>query len=85
MFKTMSAVAAAAFAAAAITFFPSLSPQVAASTPVPVVKGDRLDLGARSDCRENPWPYYERACLPRDASQSGRAVRIITVDRISTR
>ncbi|MGH6784958.1 MAG: hypothetical protein ACREBP_10085 [Sphingomicrobium sp.] len=83
MFKAMSALAAASCVAAAIAFFPGFS-QVEASTPAPVVKGDRLDIRVLgSGCSQRSWPYYEAACL-RDRSQNGgraREVRIVSGDR----
>ena len=82
MFKTMSALAAAAGVAAAVAFFPSFS-KVEASTPAPTVTGDRLDSrepGAA--CSQRSWPYYDTGCL-RDANRNGgraRDVRIVSSD-----
>lgn len=82
MSKAIWAVAAAALVAAAITLFPSLSPRVEASTPVPVTKGDRLDIRAIGpSCSEQAWPYYETGCLRRRIGGARRAVRVVTSDR----
>jgi len=83
MIKTISALAAASCVAAAIAFFPSFS-KVEASTPIPTMKGDRLDSrepGAA--CSQRSWPYYDTVCL-RDPSRNGgraRDVRIVSSDR----
>ena len=44
MIKALSAVAVAAFIAAALTVLPGFAPQVEASVPVALAKGDRLDI-----------------------------------------
>src|ERR1700761_1279864 len=46
MIKALSAVAVAAFVAAALTVLPGFAPQVEASTPQALAKGDRLDIHA---------------------------------------
>jgi hypothetical protein len=84
MIKTISALAiAASLAAAAVAVFPGFS-QVEASTPAPVVKGDRLDSREPgAGCSQHSWPYYDTACL-RDPSRNGgraREVRIVSSDR----
>jgi hypothetical protein len=84
MFKTMSAIAVAAFAAATFIAFPSLSPQVEAGTPAPVAKADRLDirpLGAA--CSQQAWPYFEHGCLrdQRAAQGQARTVRVVVPGR----
>src|SRR5579859_3271715 len=43
MIKALSAIAVAAFVAAALTVLPGFAPQVEASTPHVLAKGDRLD------------------------------------------
>ena len=87
MFKIYSIIAAAALVAGALVMAPSLG-QVSASTRDTVTqttsgKGDRLDLEARLACRQQSWPYLDRACV-RDArteSGSARKVRVVTTDR----
>jgi hypothetical protein len=44
MIKALSAIAIAAFIAAALTILPGFAPQVEASVPVALAKGDRLDV-----------------------------------------
>ena len=44
MVKALSAIAVAAFIAAALTVLPGFAPQVEASTPQPLAKSDRLDI-----------------------------------------
>src|SRR4029453_16574073 len=64
MIKAISAVAFAALIAAALTVLPGFAPQVEASVPVALAKGDRL--GAKQvgrDCSENAWPNFEASCL----------------------
>ena len=46
MIKALSAIAVAAFIAAALTVLPGFAPQVEASVPQPLAKGDRLDIRA---------------------------------------
>jgi len=46
MIKALSAVAVAAFIAAALTILPGFAPQVSASTPVPLAKGDRYHINS---------------------------------------
>jgi hypothetical protein len=89
MFKIYSTIAAAALIAGALVVAPSLGP-VSASTRHDITqntttsgKGDRLDMEARLACRQQSWPYLDRACV-RDArteSGSARKVRVVTTDR----
>ena len=44
MIKALSAIAIAAFVAAALTVLPGFAPQVEASVPAALAKGDRLDI-----------------------------------------
>ena len=84
MFKIYSIMAAAALIAGALVIAPSLTP-VSASTRNELTqatngKGDRLDMAARLACKQQSWPYLDRACV-RDArteSGSGRTVRVVT-------
>jgi hypothetical protein len=86
MIKTISAIAVAAVVAAGFVAFPSFSPQVEASSPVPGVKGDRADIRPLgTDCGQKAWPYFDAACL-RDARNplvQPRDVRIVTADRVA--
>jgi hypothetical protein len=84
MIKTVTAVAVAAIAAACFVAFPSLSPQVEASAPVPGAKGDRADVRPLGiDCGQKAWPYFDAACT-RDARNplaGPNQVRVILANR----
>ncbi len=82
--RTVSAIAAAALVAFAVTILPGASDQVAASSPLNTGKGDRLDvrpLGA--NCAQQAWPHFDAACV-KDSRQPlarAKAVRIVATDR----
>ena len=60
MIKAFSAIAAAAFIAAALTVLPGFAPQVEASVPQALAKGDRLDIRTvGKDCSQQAWPNFE--------------------------
>jgi hypothetical protein len=89
IFRIISGLAAVALGAAGVLALPGFSPQVEASAPAPVAKGDRLDyrpLGPA--CSQQAWPYYETNCL-RDrkqiAGQARTPVRVVSIDRVSAR
>jgi hypothetical protein len=64
MIKALSAVAIAAFVAAALTVLPGFAPQVEASVPHALAKADRLDIHpVGRDCSQQAWPNFEAACL----------------------
>jgi hypothetical protein len=64
MIKAFSAIAIAAFIAAALTVLPGFAPQVEASVPVALTKGDRLDIRAiGKDCSKQAWPNFKASCL----------------------
>ena len=64
MIKALSAIAIAAFIAAALTVLPGFAPQVEASVPVALTKGDRLDIRTiGKDCSKQAWPNFEASCL----------------------
>jgi len=83
MIKIYSIIAGAALIAGAAVLAPSLNP-VSASTRGEIThtasgKGDRLDMEARLACKQQSWPYLDRACV-RDArteSGTGRTVRMV--------
>jgi hypothetical protein len=83
MIKALSAVAVAAFIAAALTFLPGFAPQVEASVPQALAKGDRLDIRAIGpDCSQQTWPNFERACLRVAGTRIMiRQARLIATDR----
>lgn len=83
MLKIYSIMAAAALIAGALVVAPSLTP-VSASTRGELTqtthgKGDRLDVAARLACKQQSWPYLDRACVRdvRTESGSGRTVRVV--------
>ena len=83
MIKALSAIAVAAFVAAALTLLPGFAPQVEASVPQPLPKADRLDIRpVGRDCSEQAWPNFEASCL-RTVGTKGvvRQARLVTADR----
>jgi hypothetical protein len=80
MWKTISAVAAAASIAGAITLVQGSD--VNASAPAASAKTDRADL--QQNCDQQGWPYYQIACLRDDTRNAGRvlSVRMISTDRV---
>jgi hypothetical protein len=64
MIKALSAIAIAAFIAAALTLLPGFAPRVEAAVPVAVTKADRLDIRPiGKDCSKQAWPNFEASCL----------------------
>jgi hypothetical protein len=84
MIKALSAIAVAAFVAAALTILPGFAPEVAASVPQPLAKADRLDIHPIGrNCSEQAWPNFEASCL-RVAGTKGsvREARVVNADRV---
>ena len=83
MIKALCAVAAAASIAAAFTILPGFAPQVEASVPQALAKGDRLDIRPIGrDCSQQAWPNFEAACLRTAGTRRlVRDVRMVTADR----
>jgi hypothetical protein len=83
MIKALSAIAVAAFVAAALTVLPGFAPQVEASTPQPLAKADRLDARpVGRDCSQQAWPNFEASCLRAAGSKTViRQARLVTADR----
>ena len=83
MIKALSAIAIAAFVAAALTVLPGFAPQVEASVPQALAKGDRLDIHlAGGNCSEQAWPNFEASCLRVAGSKIMiREARLVTADR----
>ena len=83
MIKTLSAIAIAAFVAAALTVLPGFAPQVEASVPHALAKGDRLDIhSVGSGCSQKAWPNFEASCLRVPGSKIAiREARLVTADR----
>ena len=83
MIKAFSAVAAAAFVAAALTVLPGFAPQVEASVPQPLAKGDRLDIRTvGKDCSQQAWPNFEASCLRAVGSKLVvKEARVVSAER----
>jgi hypothetical protein len=83
MIKALSAVAIAAFIAAALTVLPGFAPKVEASVPQALAKADRLDIHAvGAGCSQQAWPNFEASCLRTAGSKTMiRQARLVTADR----
>ena len=83
MIKTLSAIAVAAFIAAGLTVLPGFAPQVEASVPVALAKGDRLDIRpVGANCSQQAWPNFEASCLRVSGAKTMiREARLVTADR----
>jgi hypothetical protein len=84
MIKALSAIAIAAFVAAALTVLPGFAPQVEASVPVPLAKADRLDIHAVGpNCSQKAWPNFEASCLRVAGKKTAtiKEARLVTADR----
>jgi hypothetical protein len=83
MIKAISAIAVAAFFAAALTVLPGFAPQVEASTPQALAKADRLDVRpVGRDCSQQAWPNFEASCLRAAVTKTSiRQARLVTADR----
>jgi hypothetical protein len=83
MIKTLTAVAIAAFVAAALTILPGFAPTVEASVPQALAKADRLDIRpVGTECSQQAWPNFEASCLRATGSKALiRQARLVTADR----
>jgi len=83
MINALSVVAIAAFVAAARTVRPGFAPQVEASVPHALAKGDRLDIHTVGPgCSQKAWPNFEASCLRVAGSKTTiREARLVTADR----
>jgi hypothetical protein len=84
MIKAISAIAIAAFVAAALTILPGFAPQVEASVPHVLAKADRLDIRPIGrDCSQQAWPNFETSCLRVAGTKTmvTREARLVTADR----
>ena len=84
MIKAISAIAVAAFIAAALTVLPGFAPSVEASVPVALAKGDRLDIKpVGRSCSEQAWPNFEASCLRNAEARMAqiREARLVTAVR----
>jgi hypothetical protein len=84
MIKALSAVAVAAFIAAALTVLPGFAPTVEASTPQALAKADRLDIRpVGRDCSQQAWPNFEASCLRRVGTKTTvLEARLVTASRV---
>jgi len=73
MIKAISALAIAAFCAAALTVLPGFAPEVEAGvSSAPLAKTDRLDIRSIGGaCSQKAWPNFEASCLRRAGVKSG--------------
>jgi hypothetical protein len=83
MIKAVSAIAVAAFIAAALSVLPGFAPEVEASVPQALAKGDRLDIRPIGrNCSEQAWPNFEASCLRVVGSRTMiRDARLVTASR----
>lgn len=75
-----AAVALAAFAGVVLISLPTFAPQVEASEPAALTRGDRLTL-ASADCAQQDWPNISAACLRRGDATPRPAltqIRVVT-------
>lgn len=85
MIKALSAIAIAAFIAAALTVLPGFAPTVAASVPQALAKADRLDIRpVGRDCSQQAWPNFEASCLRTAGTKVSvvREARMVTANRM---
>jgi hypothetical protein len=80
--KALSAIAAAAVIAGAITVLTEASGSVSANAPLDNGKTDRLEISASgaANCAAQTWPNLDAACLKdrRQPLSAAKPVRIIT-------
>jgi hypothetical protein len=83
LIKTFSVIAVAGVLAATLTILPGFAPEVAASVPQPLAKGDRLDIRPIGrDCSAQAWPNFEASCLRVAGTKIAvREARPVAVDR----
>lgn len=83
MIKALSVISVAAFVAAGLAAFGGFAPQVEASVPPALAKGDRLDIRpVDPDCSQQTWPNIEASCLRSAGSKTMvRQVRLVTAER----
>ena len=86
MIKALSAIGVAALIATALSILPGFAPQVEASVPQALAKGDRLDVRpVGRDCSQQAWPNFEASCLRVAGAKTSRIMireaRLVTADR----
>jgi hypothetical protein len=82
--KALSVIAVAGLVAATLTILPGFAPEVAASVPQPLAKGDRLDIRPIGrECSQQAWPNFEASCLRTAGTKTTiREARTVSVDRV---
>jgi hypothetical protein len=91
MLRIISAVFAAALAAALFVVLTAVAPQVNAAAPreepaagQPFVDGDSAPVRAvGAACSQRAWPYFTRDCLLEPNATAGD-IRLIALDRVDT-
>ena len=82
MIKAISAIAIAAFIAAALTVLPGFAPSVEAREPVALAKGDRLPIASMNpNCAQQSWPNIEASCLKGVGNGRVHEARLVTAER----
>ena len=83
MIKALSALAIAAFCAAAITLLPGFAPAVEAGATKALPKADRLNIKpSGTGCSSNAWPHFEATCLRQPGVRTPiMEARLITTTR----
>jgi len=89
MIKAITAIAAAAAIAAAITFSPGFAPEVeagqtteASQTTIPKSEAPAPAVVLPdSGCAAQSWPHIDAACLRSNGKAAVQPVRVITTDR----
>ena len=83
MIKAFSAIAIAAFVAAALTVLPGFAPQVEASVPQAARQGrPARHPPVGRDCSQQAWPNFEASCLRVAGTKTMiREARLVTADR----
>jgi hypothetical protein len=82
MIKALTAIAAAAAIAAAITFSPGFAPEVeAGETIVAQTAPPTPTIVADTSCAGQAWPNIDAACLRGSGNAVIQPVRVITTDR----
>jgi hypothetical protein len=81
MWKTISAISAAAMIAGAVSLFHGSDVNASALGAL-TAKTDRADL--QQSCSQHSWPYYQTSCLRDDTRNAGRVlkVRVVSTDRV---
>ena len=84
MIKVLSAIALAAFIAAALTILPGFAPSVEAGPTRALQKADRLQVKpVGRGCSQKAWPHFETICL-RSTDYRGailQEARLVTTER----